>query len=665
MKVTNVKPRLIPQMRNTLSVLWQRRAVRLSLRCAAAFFSAFLLSAVPLGGGPLPLAAALILSVEFFPYSLLSALGALAGYALCWPWALALEPIAVTVLLFAGAGLFHDVGLQDSDWFAPVLSMALTAAVGFVFLLDQGLSALHLALFAAKLAFAGAAPMICRRALAARDAAARGIAALALFVGFASMAPPVSGYLAVGAGYAIAIATGRSDILPTLLCGLGLDLTGALPLGMSAPMAAAALCCRMLPNRQPLYCSLTFVGVNLAWQLMFGMLSLPLTLACALGSGLGLLLPKPRLSVPHSISLPSDDAELPLRKISKVFAMMHRELTGPAKVASQSEIADVYDATAETVCRLCVRSHICWEQEAERTYEDLCAAAAPILQRGSAVREDFPPAFSESCCHMEGFITAVNQELEANRCRRQLRNRLRESRGILASQYLFLSRFLGRLADEGSKPPTTRTAFTPEFAVSTACRPGASVCGDRGASFRDRWNHFYVLLCDGMGTGEQAARESGRAVRTLTGLLESGVAPDSAMELLNGFYVLQENSAFSTVDLVQIDLTTGTGVLYKWGAAPSYLKSGETVKKIGTASPPPGLSVGSEHTAEQLKLSLKDGETLIMVSDGAFGEATEQRAAHFRGSGARELAGYLIAGLREHSEDDLTAAVLSLLPEAS
>lgn len=371
-----------------------------------------------------------------------------------------------------------------------------------------------------------------------------------------------------------------------------------------------------------------------------------------------------RFSLPRRVRTETapPDTSSQLRRVSRVFAMLHSELSDLPPVACQSEISGIYDYTAEQVCRMCVNNHLCWEQNAEATYHGLCQAAVPIMQRGTAVREDFPADFVQRCTHMEGFITAVNQELDASRYKRQLRSRLQEGRQILANQYLFLSRFLGRIADDVGKPPQGTAQYTAEFAVSSACRDGGTVSGDRGASFRDYRNHFYVILCDGMGSGSAACAESSKAVRTLTGLLESGVAPDTAMELLNGFYVLQENSVFSTVDLLQVNLQNGTAILFKWGASPSYLKTGDGVREIGTASPPPGFCVASEYTAEQMKLSLQSGETLVMVSDGAYGEETAQRIAGFRGSTSRELAQYLIAGAAANAQDDLTAAVIRLRP---
>ena len=115
------------------------------------------------------------------------------------------------------------------------------------------------------------------------------------------------------------------------------------------------------------------------------------------------------------------------------------------------------------------------------------------------------------------------------------------------------------------------------------------------------------------------------------------------------------------INTINIDLTSGEAELLKWGAAPSYLRCGDTVKKLGTASLPPGVGVGGDHAPERYRLSLRGGEMLVLVSDGA-GDA-ESTVAGFAGDSPRELAALLIAGLP--AEDDMTAVAVALAPRAS
>ncbi|MFR5761976.1 MAG: hypothetical protein ACLUFI_10565 [Oscillospiraceae bacterium] len=62
-------------------------------------------------------------------------------------------------------------------------------------------------------------------------------------------------------------------------------------------------------------------------------------------------------------------------------------------------------------------------------------------------------------------------------------------------------------------------------------------------------------------------------------MITAGFAAPEAMALLNELYLLRGDGCFSTIDLLELDLCTAEGVLYKWGAAPSYLKKGGNVKK--------------------------------------------------------------------------------------
>ena len=111
-----------------------------------------------------------------------------------------------------------------------------------------------------------------------------------------------------------------------------------------------------------------------------------------------------------------------------------------------------------------------------------------------------------------------------------------------------------------------------------------------------------------------------------------------------------------------INLLVAEGVLYKWGAAPSYLKKGGNVKKIGTASPPPGLGVGEEHRAGGVRLSLQRGELLVLTTDGVPEAACEQYLRTCGALSPRELAAGVVACASESEPDDRTAVIVQLDP---
>ena len=62
-----------------------------------------------------------------------------------------------------------------------------------------------------------------------------------------------------------------------------------------------------------------------------------------------------------------------------------------------------------------------------------------------------------------------------------------------------------------------------------------------------------------MGSGEQASRESGLAIRLLEQFLLTGIPADHALATLTSALALrgEETGGFTTVDLLEIDLFSG------------------------------------------------------------------------------------------------------------
>ena len=170
---------------------------------------------------------------------------------------------------------------------------------------------------------------------------------------------------------------------------------------------------------------------------------------------------------------------------------------------------------------------------------------------------------------------------------------------------------------------------------------------------------YYILLCDGMGTGKEAAKAGQRAGELLRKMLAAGYPPEHALRSLNSLCALQGQAGAVTVDLAELRLDTGKAVIYKWGAAPSYVISRGEPIKIGTAAPPPGLSV-TEGRETVEKLSLRRGETLVLLSDGAGGEDALRLCWERAGEPVSELAAKILESSQTDGADDATVAVVRL-----
>lgn len=162
--------------------------------------------------------------------------------------------------------------------------------------------------------------------------------------------------------------------------------------------------------------------------------------------------------------------------------------------------------------------------------------------------------------------------------------------------------------------------------IAALKKEGESVSGDRGTYFKTESGLLCVILSDGMGTGAKAAEESVSAVEILERLLKAGVEPGCAMRLLNAAALLKngEDWGYATVDLCCIDLFTGETCFYKYGAAPSYVKTGHAIRRVKCQSLAAGMLAGEGSQPDVMRMRLKPGSVALIASDGVLAERKDQ-----------------------------------------
>lgn len=154
--------------------------------------------------------------------------------------------------------------------------------------------------------------------------------------------------------------------------------------------------------------------------------------------------------------------------------------------------------------------------------------------------------------------------------------------------------------------------------IAAMKKKGENVSGDRGTYFKTDAGVLCVILSDGMGSGEDAAVESREAVEILERFLRSGVDPATAMKILNSVMLLRNGDewGYATVDLMCVDLFTGETCFYKYGAAPSYVRTGKSVRRVSGESLAAGLMTGEGAAPDVVRMRLKPGSLAVIASDG-------------------------------------------------
>lgn len=124
-----------------------------------------------------------------------------------------------------------------------------------------------------------------------------------------------------------------------------------------------------------------------------------------------------------------------------------------------------------------------------------------------------------------------------------------------------------------------------------------------------------MMLADGMGSGENASKESENLIEMLERMLQAGFGTKGAISLLNSVLAGPiDRPIFSTLDMAQIDLYTGECEFTKIGAATTFIKREKGVEMVAGVSLPMGIFPKLEYHP-QLSV-LEEGDFVIMVSDG-------------------------------------------------
>ena len=610
--------------------------VHMILQGVLYLLAGFFGSAASLGNRLQPVVLGLLCAQSGWPAVLITA-GSTVGYWLFWGNQ---GPVGI-VWMVMGIAVSWILQLlhvkKETPLLMPAIAGCIVAATGLLFQYYQHYSP-PIGAYLLQIAMAAGSTAVFSAALERRDAIVDWLVCGLGVLCLAQVIPlPYLGFGYIAAGVAVVAA----PFPAVALAGLALDLAQVTPVPMTAVLCLGYFM-RMVPKASPMmrYLSpgLVYIGV----MSICGVWDLQPLPGLVLGSVASVLLPK-QTGIPQRRG-ETGTAQVHLELASSVLQQMEAMMLDTEEVPIDEQALIV--RAAERACGSCPCRKSCHEQP-----EQISPA---ILHKPLGNGADLP-----SGCRKSGrLLMEMRRSQEQLRTIRADRDRQRSYRAAVSQQYRFLSDYLQDVSDmlaQRNDPP--KAWFQPEVSSCSAGKTKAN--GDRCLWFAGVSCRYYVLLCDGMGTGEEAARESRQVSTMLRRLLSSGYPAAYALRSINSLCALQGRAGAVTVDLAELRLDTGKATLYKWGAAPSYIIcQGEPIK-IGTATPPPGLSVTDGRESVE-RLSLRRGETLVLLSDGAGGEESLQHLWVDTSSTTGELAASILQSSQAISTDDATVAVIRL-----
>ncbi len=160
----------------------------------------------------------------------------------------------------------------------------------------------------------------------------------------------------------------------------------------------------------------------------------------------------------------------------------------------------------------------------------------------------------------------------------------------------------------------TERKFAVEYAKAAAAGNSEEVSGDTVCLFESGDDCFYSLISDGMGSGEVARDTSLFVSKFLSRALDFGASKETVLHMLNYIIRRKGDECSATVDLFELDLLSGEATFIKSGAAPSFVKRGDSLFRIKSQTAPLGLMKSID--TERIRVEVQEGDYVIMLSDG-------------------------------------------------
>lgn len=331
-------------------------------------------------------------------------------------------------------------------------------------------------------------------------------------------------------------------------------------------------------------------------------------------------------------------------------------------------ISEALSAISNRVCADCSKVRQCWESDFYRTYSFIVDM---MSQEDARTSKRTKKGFH--CAKIQELQQAVYGLNESLRINSYWRMRFEESRDLVCHQLRGMGQVARQITDvlapeHGRKTgPVPRSGY--EIGVAQLASDGSTVSGDFHRAIRLSQTRIAVIVSDGMGTGEAAAKESKTAVTLLERLLLLGLDRLLALKTVNSVMVLRStDDQYVTVDLVIVDLYDMTAEITKMGAVPSFLVRLGEVRTVRLESPP----LGVVHNPEILtyRTRIRSGDRIVIMTDGVFCRIKDcQESSLFTRAltevermSAEDGARYILRTLRERTaEDDMTAIVVAII----
>ncbi len=190
-----------------------------------------------------------------------------------------------------------------------------------------------------------------------------------------------------------------------------------------------------------------------------------------------------------------------------------------------------------------------------------------------------------------------------------------------------------------------------------------TVCGDETGELRMPSGRVVYALSDGMGSGQEANKESRAAIDLLFDQFRLGVEKELIYENVNRLLLARgEKEIYATLDAASIDLISGEAEVVKFGAPPTCLVRGGNVRTLSGEALPCGIVDEARPYIRRIRLRQRD--RLVFCTDGVYDLLGKDMETELKKGCAQPLdrmaEELMAAAQRRGQQDDMTVLVVEV-----
>lgn len=157
--------------------------------------------------------------------------------------------------------------------------------------------------------------------------------------------------------------------------------------------------------------------------------------------------------------------------------------------------------------------------------------------------------------------------------------------------------------------------FALSCGVAKSVKNGGKISGDNQQIVDIGNGKWLITLADGMGSGEEASKESENVIELLSNMLKSGFSRESAVKLVNSVSSMNwKKEQTTSVDMGVVDMYSGVCSFLKMGGASTFIKRESWVDVMKSTSLPVGIVDKADIDSATKKLYA--GDKIVLVTDG-------------------------------------------------